>query len=242
MYLTSFIHREELFDIAERWFCGHLHEYDALRLTQILICDGYVLGETLRSLTQRLLAGIHPEPVEQKRIRFKGELREVICRGDGSLSERELELFRQYRMTPDFYYREAPIDGVMCLGREGQFVGLYRIKRPRRIAEKANRKIANWIFSVVQRKAEEMAAERAKKFGIPLELLLTPESEMVGEFIEAERVISRSFSLGSISFDRKALTIQDVGGIKIVAGDEQLLGLEEALAHDPAVRILEKEI
>lgn len=241
VYLTSFIHREELFDIAERWFCGHLQEDDALRLTQILICDGFVLGETLRALTHRLLAKIYAEPVEQKRIHFKGELREVICRGDGSLGERELELFCQYRMTPDFYYREAPIDGVMCLGREGQFVGLYRIKRPRRIAEKANRKIANWIFSVVQRKAEEMAAERAKKFGIPLELLLTPESEMVGEFIEAERVIARSFREGSIKFDRKALTIQDVGGIKIVAEDEKLLELEEALAHDPAVRILDKE-
>ena len=49
MYLTSFIHRNELFDIAERWFCGHLSRNDALRLTQILICDGFVLGETLES-------------------------------------------------------------------------------------------------------------------------------------------------------------------------------------------------
>ena len=241
VYLTSFIHREELFDIAERWFCGHLEGNDALRLTQILICDGFVLGETLQALTQGLLVRIHPEPVEQKRIHFKGELREVICRGNGSLSERELELFHQYRMAPDFYYREAPIDGVMCLGREGQLVGLYRIKRPRRIAEKANRKIANWIFSVVQRKAQEMAAERARTFGIPLEMLLTPESEMLGEFVEAERAIARTFSEGSITFDRRALTIQDVGGIKIVAEDEQLLELENALASDPTVTILDKE-
>lgn len=241
MYLTSFIHREELFDIAERWFCGHLQDNDALRLTQILICDGFVLGETLAGLAQNLLARIYPEPVEQRRIHFKGELREVICRGNGALSERVLELFCQYRMTPDFYYREAPIDGVMCLDRKGQLIGLYRIKRPRRIAEKANRKIANWIFSVVQRKAQEMATERAKRFGIPLELLLTPESEMLNEFVEAERAIARTFSEGSIKFDRKALTIHDVGGIKIVAEDHQLLELENALANDPAVTILDKE-
>ena len=241
VYLTSFIHREELFDIAERWFCGHLHDKDALRLTQILISDGFVLGDTLESLTRDLLMRIHPEPVEHKRIQFKGELREVICRGNGSLSERELELFCHYRMTPDFYYREAPIDGVMCLGREGQLVGLYRIKRPRRIAEKANRKIANWIFRVVQHKAEEMAAERARRFGIPLELLVTAESEMVGEFVEAERAIARTFSEGSIKFEREALTIQDVGGIKIVAEDEQLLALENALASDPRIRILDQE-
>ncbi len=90
------------------------------------------------------------------------------------ITERELELFCLYRKNPDFYYREAPINGVMCLDGEGQLTGLYRIKRPRRIAEKANRKIANWIFSVVQSKAQQMAAERARKFGVPLEGLAHP--------------------------------------------------------------------
>jgi hypothetical protein len=241
VYLTSFIHREELFDIAERWFCGRLNPNDALRLTQILICDGFVLGETLERLTMELLKRIHQEPFESKRIRFKGELREIICRGDGSISERELELFCLYRMNPDFFYREAPIDGVMCLGGQGQLVGIYRIKRPRRIAEKANRKIANWIFGVVQNKAQEMAQERARKFGVPLESLLTPESEMVGEFVEAEKVIAKSFSEGKIKFDPTALTIHDVGGIKIVAEDEQLLALEQTLSDDPKIHIIDKE-
>lgn len=241
MYLTSFIHREELFDIAERWFCGRLHPNDALRLTQILICDGFVLVQTLERLSAELLQRVYRKPFEARRIHFKGELREAICRGDGSISEREVALFCLYRMNPDFFYREAPIDGVMCLGGEGQLIGVYRVKRPRRIAEKANRKIANWIFTVVQSKAQEMARERARKYGVPLDSLLTPESEMVGEFVEAEKVISLSFSEGSIRFDRKALTIHDVGGIKIVAEDEQLLALEKSLADDARVRILDKE-
>jgi hypothetical protein len=241
VYITSFIHREELFDIAERWFCGHLRPKDGLRLTQILICDGFVLGETLERLAKHLLKNIYNEPIEQRRIHLKGELREVICRGSGVITERELELFCRYRMNPDFYYRETPVDGVMCLDGEGLLTGLYRIKRPRRIAEKANRKIANWIFSVVQRKAQQMAAERAEKFGIPLEWLLTPESEMAREFIEAEKAISQSFSEGGVKFDREALTINDVGGIKIIANDEQLSNLENALHHDPNLRVFDKE-
>jgi len=241
VYLTSFIHRQELFDIAERWFCGHLDPKDGLRLTQIMICDGFVLAETLESLTKDLLTRILPESIEQKRIHFKGELREAICRGSESVTERDLKLFAWYRKNPDFYYREAPIDGVMCLGKDNQLIGLYRVKRPRRIAEKANRKIANWIFSVVQSKAQQMAAERARKFGIPLEFLLTPESEMVGEFVEAEKAISQSFREGSIEFDRDALTIHDVGGIKLIAEDNQLSDLENALRNDPKIRILDKE-
>ena len=241
MYLTSFIHRDELFDIAERWFCGHLHPDDGLRLTHILICDGFVLGETLEWLTKNLLARIHHKPIEQRRIRVKGELREILCRGSRVITERELELFSQYRLNPDFYYRETPVNGVMCLDGEGQLLGLYRIKRARRIAEKANRKIANWIFGVVQSKAKQMAAERASRFGVPLECLLTPEPEMAREFIEAERAIAQSFSEGGVKFDREALTIHDVGGIKIVAGDDRLSALEEALHNDPNLRVSAKE-
>jgi hypothetical protein len=241
VYLTSFIHRDELFDIAERWFCGHLNPNDGLRLTQILICDGYVLGETLESLAKDLLKKICDDSIEQRRIHLKGELREAICRGGQVVSQRERALFGLYQDNPDFYYREAPIDGVMCTGREGQLIGLYRLKRARRIAEKANRKIANWIFSVVQSKAQQMAAERAKKFGVPLEFLLTPESEMAHEFIEAEKTVSQGFSEGSIKFDQDALTIHDVGGIKIIAEEERLSDLENALYKDPTIRILDEE-
>ena len=194
-----------------------------------------------RALTDDLLRRIHPDPVGHRRFTSRENCEKSSVGAGGRVTERELELFCRYRKNPDFYYREAPINGVMCLDRDGRLVGLYRIKRPRRIAEKANRKIANWIFSVVQNKARQMAAERARKFGIPLEMLVTPESEMVREFIEAERAIAQSFGEGSIKFDREALTIHDVGGIKIVADDDQLSLLEKALHDDPHLRILDKE-
>jgi hypothetical protein len=174
-------------------------------------------------------------------VHLKGELREAICRRGEEAGPRAKELFEWYRKNPDFYYREAPIDGVMCLDGKGQLIGVYRVKRARRIAEKANRKIANWVFSLVQKKAEQMAAERARRFGVPLELLLTPEPEMTSEFVEAERAIAQSFIEGSFKFDRDALTINDVGGIKIVADDQRLVNLESALDEDPKIQVLHKE-
>ena len=62
MYLTSFIHREDLFNITERWLCGRLKPDDGLRITQILICDGFVLGETLETMTNLLLGMICEGP------------------------------------------------------------------------------------------------------------------------------------------------------------------------------------
>lgn len=238
MYLSSFPHREELFMIAERWFCGQLHGSDARRLTEILICDGFILGETLRSIMQELLLRTYGGVFQQRRIRVKGELREALCRHRVDATPRERELFDCFHSNPEFFYHEAPIDGFMCLGSEDQVIGLYRIKRARRIAEKANRKIAGWIFGVVQGRAQQFAERRAERLGIPIESLLTPESEMAREFIEAERAICEGFRRAEIALDRTALTIHDVGGIKVVADDDLLEELRVFLTSDDRARVI----
>ncbi len=241
MYLTSFIHREELFEMVDRWFCGRSEPNDALRLTEILICDGFVVGETLATLSELFLSTIYQEPFQKRPIQFKGELRDILCKAAHVEDARVLELFAQYRQNPDFYYREAPINGILYLDGSDQLLGLYRVKRPRRIAEKANRKLANWIFQTVQDVARHMAEERAWRLGIPLDVLVTPEKEMIQEFIDAEKEVARAFRECSIRLDRAALNISDVGGLKIIADSEKAHRLETILDGDPTIRIQEKE-
>ena len=241
VYLTSFIHREELFDITERWLSNQLLPTDGLRLTQILICDGFVLGETLESVTRSLLSRIGATKYRMDRIQFKGELRELICKNAGTRNSVVGRLVGQYRKNPDFFYVEAPINGSTCIDEDDRILGIFRIKRPRRIAEKANRYIANWIFRMVQERATHMAEERARSLGIPLRYLLTPEEEMTREFGRAEESIAQGFREGSIKLDRPALTINDVGGIKIIADDETLALVEESLQNDRLFRVCERE-
>ncbi|MGV8073595.1 MAG: hypothetical protein AB2L11_03395 [Syntrophobacteraceae bacterium] len=240
MYLSSFVHREELFNIAEHWFCGRTEATEALRLTEILISDGFIIGENLEVIARLLLETLYQEPIHPIRVRFKGELRDAICRCPSVITPEVQRLCRLYRENPDFYYREAPINGVMCLNEREQLVGLYRIKRPRRIAEKANRRIANWIFGIVQDRAIEMAEKRASRAGVSLDWLFTPEKEMVQEFIEAETDIARGFAEGSVRLDRSALTIHDIAGVKIIADEDKLAYLERVLEGDPAFRIVDR--
>lgn len=241
MYLSSFVHREALFNIAENWFCGRLEPNDALVLTQILICDGFVLGQTLQETTRSLLRRICTDCMNEESIRFKGQLRDALCRGPQPVTPRTLALCREYQAHPEYYYREAPINGVLYTDSQHRLRGIYRIKRPRRIAEKANRKIAQWIFERVQRRAQKMAMERASRYEIPLENLVTPEKVMVEEFIQAEKHIARSFGKNEIHLDRSAMTIHDVGGIKIVAESRDLEFLEKSLHEDTTLKVLEKE-
>jgi hypothetical protein len=150
------------------------------------------------------------------------------------------ELVSLYGHNPEFFYREAPIKGVMYRDEEECLLGLSRIKRPRRIAEKANRYVANWIFRMVQRRAQEMAERRAREYAVPLDRLITPKDVMEREFITAEKAIAQQFREGTIRLDREALTIHDVGGVKIVADAERLARLDRALANHGQVNVVEK--
>ncbi|MBT8407471.1 MAG: hypothetical protein KJP05_08435, partial [Deltaproteobacteria bacterium] len=241
MYLSSFIHRDDLFDIVERWLLGRLEPDDGLRITQILICDGFVLGQTLEAVANTLLRTVHGQPCQTEPIQFKGQLRDAICRSGKDGNARSGKLIRLYETNPEFFYREAPINGTICLDNQKRLLGLYRIKRPRRIAEKANRYVANWIFRMVQERAEEMAAERASKYNIHLGELITPQKLMDLEFISAERDIAQRFRDNNIELDKFALRIHDVGGIKIVGNAEKLSLLEKDLSSYPKIRIIDRE-
>lgn len=241
VYLTSFVHREELFDITERWLWNRLEPADPLRLTQILISDGFVLGETLDAFARLLLSTVHETPFWTRRIFFTGDIVESICKRTDSGISRVDELIGQYRANPDFFYVEAPINGTMCVDEMGRPLAIYRIKRPRRIAEKANRYIANWIFRMVQARAQEMAEKRARMLDIPLSRLLTSEEEMTREFTSAEEAIARIFKEGAARLDRPALTINDVGGMKLIGDENILRRAEEFLKNHPAVDIIEEE-
>ncbi len=241
MYLSSFIHRDHLFDIAERWLLGRLEPDDGLRITQILICDGFVLSQTLETMTKALLETVHGIPFHQECIQVKGQLRDAICCSPQDGSARNRELVRVYQSNPEFFYREAPINGVICRDDQNRLLGLYRIKRPRRIAEKANRYVANWIFRLVQEWATEMAEERAKKHNIPLDELITPKRLMDLEFITAEKDIAQRFRDNNIELDKSSLKIHDVGGIKIIANAEKLSQLERKLSKHPKIKVICRE-
>jgi len=227
--------------MTERWLCDQLHLGDAERLTKILICDGFVLGETLKNLSRLLLDVIGVHSFETRRVHWKGELRELMCKSLPATNGRMQALFALYSGNPEFFYVETPVNGFACIGADGQLLAMYRVKRPKRIAEKANRYIANWIFGQVQDKARRMAEMRAEKLGIQLQSLLTPEEDMALEFIAAEDNISRGFRDASINLDKSALTINDIGGIKIILDEDRQMLLEEILGRHDSIRIVEKE-
>ncbi len=54
--------------------------------------------------------------------------------------------------------------------------------------------------------------------------------------------MTEAFRQGRIDFDKTAMVINDVGGIKMVVDDDRLSALEERLTHHPTIKIVEKGI
>lgn len=240
MYITSFVHREELFQMVQRWFCDRLEPSDGQRVTQILICDGFVLGETLDTFTRLVLSTFSNEHLCAQRLHFKGELRDIICKSFRTQNPRTTDLIEKFRSNPEYYYTEAPVDGTAYLDEDERLLAVYRIKRPRRIAEKANRYIANHIFRMVQNMARQMAEERAQQIGVPLEYLLTAEEEMEREFTVAEEMIANAFRQGEARFEKPAVTINDVGGIKYIVDENSLRLVEQFLLTHHDLKVFER--
>jgi hypothetical protein len=94
---------------------------------------------------------------------------------------------------------------------------------------------------MIQDQAQKMAEERAQKQSLPIEYLLTPPEEMAQEFIKAEEAIAKMFRERDIKLDRSAMTLHDIGGIKIVADTERLRHLENMLTCHPGVKIVSEE-
>ena len=240
VYITSFVHREKLFQMVQRWLCDRLEPDDGQIITKILICDGFILGETLDALTRSLISTFSDEPYRAHRLHFKGELRDIICQSNHIQSKRTVELIEGYKKNPEFFFTEAPIDGTAYLDATDRLLAVYRIKRPRRIAEKANRYIANHIFKMVQNMARHMAEERAQQIGVPLEQLLTAEEDMDREFTLAEEIIASAFRQGQASFEKPAVTINDVGGIKYITDEESASQVEEFFMKHPEFKVFER--
>ena len=69
---------------------------------------------------------------------------------------------------------------------------------------------------MVQNRASKMAEERAQELGIPVERLSTSSEEMAREFVKAEEAIAGEVREVAIKLDRSALTMHDVGVLRLL--------------------------
>jgi hypothetical protein len=233
--------RDRLFEVATRWFADRPEPDDGRFVTQLFIYESVIWAPTIRGFVADILWRTRPGPLHLRRLRSKDELRKALASACGGLNERARELFEQFRRYPDEFFPGTPADLVLAAREDGWPLGMVRIKRERRIAEKASRRIADCLADRIRGVARELAEGRAAAAGVPLDLLFSSPEAMLDDFARAERIVSRAFRDETPTFEPPDLRVDDVIGVKFVGSPPELEEIERAVVGHPLVAGVERE-
>jgi hypothetical protein len=229
MYLSGLIHRDRLFDIACRWLADRVEPGDGRTVTEIFAFERTITAPSVRALVADLAGIFHSSPLVLHRVSTKDAVREAIIQAVADPSQRAESLIRRYREQPEEFFRRTPVHMSLINRGDGALVGMVRRKRIRRIADKVSRHVAAQLASEIEAAAKDLAAERARRAGVPLDRMVSTRSEMDQEFAAAERIVADRIRSMDLVLDPHRQQVDDVVGIKLVANQGQIERLEEAL-------------
>ena len=227
MYISAYLHRQQLMQITQRWIADRLAPDDALQVTRILTYDSFIAWHTMVDFVQTVTRRLGRPKVRQLPLYRKKDLKDFVTATVEPTSPRVAELILEYRRTPQFYYVGSPMAGFLFHDPKGRVLSLCRFKRVKRIAEKASRYAALHMMDHLGRRAEAIGQEG----GGPTEATAA-----------AERQIIEEIRRGDFTLPKEKMQIRDVVGAKIIDWGFGPEGLETAMDGIPRVAVLEKEI
>jgi hypothetical protein len=242
MYLTGLIHRDKLYDVSVRWLHDDRHPRDGRDVTEIFLFESLVSGPAVRGLVLNLLKEIHDGRLELELVRTKDRLREIVIAGIPDRTPHMQGLIEAYRANPEEFFPRTPIDALVFWEEHGRPFAIHRIKRMRRVIEKASRRVADCLLDQIRAEGTVLARERAQRQGVDIRNLFTPAEEMTREFTEAERRVAQRFKDARVPFEKPGLRVDDVIGLKIIGTDQELARAEAAIARMEGVRVAEREV
>lgn len=242
MYLSSLTHRERLFELAARWLSDRVEPGDGRFVTEVFIYENLIVAPAVRSFVRDVLRAVHPGPVGLRHLYSKDEVRQAIVDACREPSLREASLFKQLRAHPEEFFPRTPVDMIVASGADGALLGMMRLKRIRRIADKLSRRVADLLSDRIRASATSMAEARAQSAGVPLDALFTDPAVMVEEFAAAERTVAQSFRDGQVVLPPASLRVDDVIGSKFIGSEENLERVEAAIRFHPSASISDRKV
>lgn len=242
--INSYLHRTDLSDLIRRWMYHEVYPADADLITRLVNFNHVYVARYLRAFAGRIFHELHPAGLTVRHTSRKGELKDALAACPPFRNPRIDELIGRYREHPERYYRETPFHGALFFASRGgieECVGASRIKRVRRLAEKAARRIIDHMFDAIKRHADDLAEERARGMGIPRHQLFTPPEEMLDEFLQAEERLLEDLRTGGPIHDGGDIAISDVAGIKVILDAPGQARLRSLLEDLPDCRVTEEE-
>ena len=242
--ITSYLHRDSLKDLIRRWMYDEPRPSDALDISRLVHFNNAFVARYLPIFSKLMFSQLHDTPLLTQKCRLKGDLKDFIVTNVPYRNPRVDEMLANYRATPGIYYRETPFHGTMYFAgspNNPRYIGSNRIKRVRRLSEKSARRIIDWIYANIKRRADRLALERAQLLKIPIEALITTPDDMVAEFLKAESRLLEDLRNRSPIHDTDGLVINDVAGVKVIVENADRERFLSKIYENAACEVLEVE-
>ena len=222
--IASYLHRDRLKDLIKRWMYNDPRPDDAEDIVRLVYFNNAFISRYLPVFSELVFSKLHDLPLKTQKARLKGDLKNVIVTNVPYRSSRIEEMLENCHSTPGLYYRETPFHGVLYLkdNPEGiRYVGSNRIKRVRRLSEKSARRIIDWIYETIKSRVDDLAVARARRMGIEISSLITPQEYMIEEFLKAEKRLLDDLKNRRSMRNAEEMVIHDVAGVKVIVEDSE---------------------
>lgn len=234
MYISAFPHREQLFEITQRWLADDLKPTDPMEITRIITYDSFTAWETVQEFVLDLLPRLYEGEVRKRPILNKKELKDYLCYTSHPRTARIDTLVTEYLEAPEYYYTGSPIAGLIYHTDADRILSLCRFKRINRTAEKASRYAALHIHETILAAANPRLRERFPAAAFE-------DNGVMDELVAAELKVMRKVRKEGLRLPADIMSVKDVVGMKVIKSDFDEKTLESAILGLPGVDILEKE-
>ena len=236
MYLSAFLHREQLFEITNRWLSDRPKPSDGLKIKRIIAFDSFAAWETMLQFIETLIPHLFPCAVKKKALFHKRELKDFLCSNRHPQTDRTNTLVEQYRLMPEYFYVGSPIVGYIFHDSTDAIKGICRFKRIKRIAEKASRYAGQFVFNEILKPSGKQSTQNPVGFTDFKDCPISPEF-----LSELEKTAMTRIRADGLALPANSVTIDDILGVKIVEDNTSEYSLEGTIEKIPNARILDKE-
>jgi hypothetical protein len=242
MYLSGLIHRDRLYDVARRWLADHVEPDDGRTLTEVFAFERAITSPVVRRFVADLARAMEPGELWLRRVTSKDAVRAAIVGAVADPSPRAEQLLSRFREFPEEFFPRTPVHMSLVTRDDGSLVAMVRRKRIRRIADKVSRRVADQLAGEIDAAARSLAAARAGRTGVALDVMISTPQQMDAEFTDAERIVADRIRSGHVTLDPDRVRVDDVIGVKIIGSAEQLARIEAALDARDGTFASESEI
>jgi hypothetical protein len=217
---------------------------DADLITRLVHFNNVYLSRYLKIFSEKVFRELHKCELYCRPAYIKSDLKDAIVANPPYQNQRIDRLIADYHAEPGRFYRETPFHATLFFRKHDsadEYLGSSRKKRVHRMAEKSARRIIDWMFDAIRKRADLLADDRARILGIPRDQLATSQEEMIEEFLKAEDRLLEDFKQKRAIYDVEDMIINDVAGVKLILEDAQQGELMSLLRHMEGCDIVEEE-